>query len=161
MLDLPWHLTASAVVIARGHILLVHHKRIGAWLPPGGHLLDGEMPHQAALRETLEETGVPVRVVTEPRPASADQEAFFLPQPLCMHAVYAAEKAGTVYHLDVAFLCLPEGDVGAATGLPPLKQTGEVNAVRWLDLSATGTVNLAKNVPDIIELALAKLGDAG
>src|ERR1700728_4814961 len=54
------HFTASAVVMEQSHILLVHHRRIGAWLPPGGHIEENELPHQAAIRETKEETGIDI-----------------------------------------------------------------------------------------------------
>lgn len=159
MLDHPWHLTASAVVVAAGHILMVHHKRIGAWLPPGGHPHGGELPHQTAVRETLEETGVAVKVVSEPLPESSDSQAFFLPQPLCTHLVYANEKGSSLYHLDVAYLCQPVQPVLAGQQLPAPSKVEEVHCARWFDLSAIGTdIVLAKNVEGIIALALAKLG---
>ncbi len=73
----PNHLTPSAVVIEEGHILLVHHRRIGAWLPPGGHIDEGELPHEAAIREVFEETGVRVMVLSSELPISIDSDAFF------------------------------------------------------------------------------------
>jgi 8-oxo-dGTP pyrophosphatase MutT (NUDIX family) len=155
MFDVPWHLTASAVVIVDRHILLIHHKRIGAWLPPGGHLQPAELPHLAAIRETLEETGVSVKVVCEPLPASSDPQAFFLPQPLCMHGVFAQEKGESVYHVDCAYLCLPEGL--AESTLPELTVNDEVDGARWHRLSAIHEISLAKNVEGIVALALAKL----
>ena len=38
------------------HVLLIKHKKLGVWLPPGGHITKGEKPHKAALREAIEET---------------------------------------------------------------------------------------------------------
>lgn len=105
--NIPRHFTASAVVIANRHILLVHHRRIGAWLPPGGHIEADEMPHQAAERETLEETGVRVQAVSHRLPQTGDSDAFFLPAPLCMHSVKAVEKGVDYYHIDLAYLCEP------------------------------------------------------
>ncbi|HEY9718601.1 MAG TPA: NUDIX domain-containing protein [Trichormus sp.] len=156
--SLPRHFTASAVVIAAQHILLVHHKRIGAWLPPGGHLLDLELPHQAAVRETLEETGVAVRALSlSPMPQTADVDAFFLPQPLCIQVVRALEKGTDLYHLDIAYLCAPiaPGTLEPST-LPPPRHTDEVHAARWFSLSALADTPLAKNVPEIITLAQAR-----
>jgi 8-oxo-dGTP pyrophosphatase MutT (NUDIX family) len=55
----PTHVTGSAIVLdADGRVLLHRHKRLGRWLQPGGHLDPGELPWQAAVRETWEETGV-------------------------------------------------------------------------------------------------------
>ncbi|MGH9551486.1 MAG: NUDIX hydrolase [Terriglobales bacterium] len=155
--DQPWHFTASAVVIAAGHILLVHHKRIGAWLPPGGHFIGNELPHQAAVREALEETGVAVEVVTESVPPSDDPEAFFCHQPLCIHGVHAVEKGNAVYHLDIAYLCLP-AQMTEGEALPPITTTDEVHAAVWCPLDRLEDLPLARNVPEIVALALEKLG---
>jgi 8-oxo-dGTP pyrophosphatase MutT (NUDIX family) len=60
---LPAHVTASAVVLdQRGGAVLLHlHRRLDRWLQPGGHIEPGEAPERAAIRETVEETGVAVR----------------------------------------------------------------------------------------------------
>lgn len=39
-------------------VLLILHKRLGVWLPPGGELLPDETPLEAARRELFEETGL-------------------------------------------------------------------------------------------------------
>jgi 8-oxo-dGTP diphosphatase len=41
-----------------GRALLILHKRLGVWLPPGGECLPGETPIEAAARELFEETGL-------------------------------------------------------------------------------------------------------
>ena len=41
-------------------VLVIHHKRLGVWLPPGGELQAGETPLEAAVRELEEETGLRV-----------------------------------------------------------------------------------------------------
>jgi 8-oxo-dGTP pyrophosphatase MutT (NUDIX family) len=60
--SLPLHLTASALVVhpASGRVLLRWHQRQQAWLQVGGHGDPGESdPLAIALRESIEETGLP------------------------------------------------------------------------------------------------------
>lgn len=54
----PVHVTASGIVVGPRGVLLHEHKRLGIWIQPGGHIDSGELPWEAAQRETLEETGI-------------------------------------------------------------------------------------------------------
>ncbi|HLV19559.1 MAG TPA: NUDIX domain-containing protein [Polyangiaceae bacterium] len=57
----PGHFTASAFVLSPDarSLLLIHHKKLGLWLQPGGHLepADPDAP-SAARREVAEEVGL-------------------------------------------------------------------------------------------------------
>ena len=44
--DLEKHFTASALIIDNGKVLLLHHKKLGVWLYPGGHIEKNETPDQ-------------------------------------------------------------------------------------------------------------------
>ena len=55
------HFTASAFVTdaAIDHMLLVHHRKLGLWLQPGGHIEPTDISLvEAAIREVKEETGL-------------------------------------------------------------------------------------------------------
>lgn len=150
------HFTASAVVIFQSHILLVDHKRIGAWVPPGGHIHDSELPHETAIRETKEETDLDVSISIDYLPDSAKKEAFFLPQPLAIHAVQALEKTEILYHVDFAYLCRVEHNSQA--GLPKLKFSDELNNASWIELDKLEKIPLANNVLELLSLAKKTLG---
>jgi 8-oxo-dGTP pyrophosphatase MutT (NUDIX family) len=58
------HVTASAFVVSERGMILHLHRKLGIWVQPGGHIDEGESPQEAALRETLEETGLPVELAS-------------------------------------------------------------------------------------------------
>ena len=61
------HITASSFVLDenRTSLLLLHHKKLNRWLQPGGHVdSSDENLLQAALRETIEETGLTIENLT-------------------------------------------------------------------------------------------------
>src|SRR3990167_297809 len=49
---------ATGYLVRDGKTLLLKHKKLGMWLPPGGHLEEGETTDEGVLREGLEETGL-------------------------------------------------------------------------------------------------------
>lgn len=59
----PRHLATAVFVIAEGKVLLVFHKKLKKWLPPGGHVEPYELPDEAAVREVKEETGLDCRLI--------------------------------------------------------------------------------------------------
>jgi 8-oxo-dGTP pyrophosphatase MutT (NUDIX family) len=57
------HYTATTYVVEGDAVALHEHDGLGKWLPPGGHVDRDELPHEAAVREVREETGLDVELV--------------------------------------------------------------------------------------------------
>ncbi len=100
------HFTATAFVV-RGDATLLHwHKRIGQWMPPGGHIEADEEPAEAALREVREETGLVCEVV-----ATSPEHAFAQPQQLpAPYAILLEDIPGPSEphkHIDLIYFVRP------------------------------------------------------
>ena len=96
--------TATAIILnpPQTQMLLVQRNDNGRWFPPGGHVEPGEFPHDAALRETLEETGYHATFLNQPdNLGETIDEATVLPQPYWL----LLEDIGTHYHHDFIYLC--------------------------------------------------------
>jgi len=122
--------TATGYVVnpERTKILVVFHNKLQKWLPAGGHLESNEMPHEAALREVLEETGVHAHIIND------DHEMGLtgfvdcqIPRPYCvLYQVIPATKKD-VEHIHVDFVYVMEADESQLS-----VQIEEVSRVEWL-----------------------------
>lgn len=83
--SLDWTVSVfcTGTFMGEPRVLLVHHKKLATWLPPGGHVEINELPDDAAIREFREETGLQVRLVG-PSPGIEDAHARSLILPMCM-----------------------------------------------------------------------------
>lgn len=99
---------ATAYLVEEGKILLLKHKKLNKWLPPGGHLDENELPHEGALRETLEETGIIAEIVSEKLPLETEN-ARFLPKPrhVLLEEIPRHKEEPAHQHIDFIFLARP------------------------------------------------------
>ncbi|MDZ7746080.1 MAG: NUDIX hydrolase [Halobacteriales archaeon] len=74
------HFVATIYVVNDGATLLHEHEKLDMWLPPGGHIDRDELPHEAALRECHEETGLEPALVAESGELESET-ARSLPEP--------------------------------------------------------------------------------
>jgi 8-oxo-dGTP pyrophosphatase MutT (NUDIX family) len=113
------HVTASAFVVSSRGVILHRHLLLGIWIQPGGHVDANESPEAAALRETLEETGLVAH--------------HFDPVELFHVDVHRGPQGhhGPANHLhyDLRFAV-------AAPPLDPVPPEGESPEVDWFDFDA-------------------------
>jgi 8-oxo-dGTP pyrophosphatase MutT (NUDIX family) len=116
-----------------GEIIHIHHRSFDRWLNPGGHLEPGDATlRAAALRELVEETGIPAEEIVPvgERPVHVD-----------VHAIPASEaKAEPAHwHFDFRYVFRTSGSVGE---LP----AEEVGGAAWLGLDALDNAALRERV---------------
>lgn len=76
---------ASVYVFSNQRVLLIYHRKLQKWLPAGGHLDPNELPSEAAIRETLEETGLEVELLSDEHVWVNCWNAKSIPRPfLCL-----------------------------------------------------------------------------
>jgi 8-oxo-dGTP pyrophosphatase MutT (NUDIX family) len=98
------HYTATTYVVEGGAVALHEHDGLGKWLPPGGHVDRDELPHEAALREVREETGLDVDLVAEREDiASGTVESLPRPQHLQLADVNVFDDAVGHQHVDMVY----------------------------------------------------------
>ena len=127
----PVHVTGSALIVGRRGIVLLHHKSLGIWVQPGGHIDDGEQPWEAAIREAIEETGLPVRLLDDP--------------PQLAHVdVHPGSRGHT--HLDLRYLAAG----GDADPTPPPEESQQVAWFDWPDALAIADPGLSGLLPTLV-----------
>jgi 8-oxo-dGTP diphosphatase len=113
----PKHLVVYFIPVdgAERCLLLGDHRKSGLWLPPGGHVEDGEDPRQAVIREAHEELRITAGLKDDDTP-------FFLT---------VTPTRGPNSHLDVDLWFVLNLARHQAQLTPDPR---EFNGVRWFDL---------------------------
>ena len=103
-------------MIHDGHVLLHWHPKVGAWLPPGGHIDENEDPVQAVLREVLEEAGVRAAIVPTGPDLRLDYPTQVSPPFTILIEDIDDPVAGFHQHIDLIYFCRLVGPSGPLNG---------------------------------------------
>ena len=141
------HFTATGIVFNEvGEILMIKHKKLGVWLPPGGHIDANELPCEAVLREIFEETGVKAKVITAAQDMGALTYSYELSLPMEI-LLEDIEGTGLHNHIDMIYLCLAE----KATLKP---QENEVDGIGWFTPASIMELDTFDNVRNSVQKAV-------
>jgi 8-oxo-dGTP diphosphatase len=126
----------------QGAVLLIHHRRLGTWLPVGGELEAGESPFDAAKRELREETGLSGRF-----PAGLGVDG--TPPGLIGYEEHLAGSKGL--HMNFAFV--------ADVATREIVGCEEFDAARWVTAGELSAIDCPRNVRELALMALAAPAD--
>lgn len=135
-----YELTATTFVFLGNRFAIHFHKKLKKWFPPGGHVESDELPHEAAVREVLEEAGVPPKLVIPGEPEDFGIQTAPLPIAILVEDIDGEHK-----HIDMIYLATTESE--------KLQ-----NSFKWV------TVQEAEKLPapvDVIKLAKKGLSILG
>lgn len=143
--------TVALLIVHESRILLVLHRKLGRWLPIGGHIELDEDPEMAALREAWEETGLEIELVGE-RPPTTEPgtRALIAPRFLDIHRISATHE-----HIGMIYLArVKSGTLTLAAQ--------EHHEIRWVDSAGLEELDppLSGAVKWYCQQALRELGTA-
>lgn len=143
---------ATTFVVWNGGVLLHRHKRLGLWLPCGGHVEPNELPDDAAVRETLEESGVAITLVGERTVDAQGPIALVRPRGIQLESIAPGHE-----HVDLIYFGVPAAPYD---GLIPLAVDDP--SLGWYGDEALRSMDLTPEVRAWCTLALKELdGNAG
>jgi ADP-ribose pyrophosphatase YjhB (NUDIX family) len=128
--------TATTFVVHEDRTLLLHHRKLSMWLPPGGHIDPHELPDQAALREVREESGLEVELLPQ---GYALGHVHVLPQPYC---ILLEDISPGHQHIDLIYFARVSGG-----SLAPAER--EARAARWYSWEDLADAEIAEDIREL------------
>ncbi len=139
------HFTVAVFVVWEEKVLLHLHRKLGMWLPPGGHIERDELPDDAAVREVLEETGLQVRLAGEKREDVEDPVQLHRPAGVQLENIGPGHQ-----HIDLIYFAVPVGPT-------KIQETFNEDKVGWYSPEDWNEMFLNPEVRGWCERAIAAL----
>lgn len=122
-------LTATVYVIDNDKVLLLFHRKLRKWLPPGGHVDTNETPTDAGIREVFEETGYTIELLSDEHVWVQRWNANSLPRPYLCLLEEIPEHGEHPPHQHIDFIYL-----GRLLGGNAVVNTLEADSLGWFTL---------------------------
>lgn len=124
--------------------VLINHRKLGRWVPPGGKIDPNEIPDDAAIRECKEETGLDIVLVGE---TPAIEGCKVRPIGVQINTVVPYEKQ----HIDLMYVAIPKNSMDIVVN------TKEASAAHWFTIDEV--TNPAFNTFDSVRQWVNKISD--
>jgi len=125
-------------------VLLLHHRKLQRWLPPGGHIEPDELPDTAARREVYEEAGISVRLLPERADGQPGPARLARPEGIQLERIAPGHE-----HIDLIYFAVPTGST-ALTASPR-----EVNRIGWYRLEELAELGVSAEIRAWADQAVA------
>lgn len=138
--------TVATFVIHQGKVLLLWHKKLQMWLPPGGHIDPNELPDEAAVREVLEETGLKVDLISPlSTPHMPGPRPLVRPEGIQLEPISPGHE-----HIDLIYFARPADPTHSL-----LQANDEVERAGWYDLAGLDRIPVTEEIRYWVTRALA------
>ena len=119
-MEITRHFTATTIIVHKKKVLLHLHKKLGIWIPVGGHIDRDELPQETALREIKEETGLEVKLYNPDKQIEmGNVKQLFRPMHILLENINPFHQ-----HIDFIYYA-------TANTFEVSPQDGETNNLRW------------------------------
>lgn len=139
---------ATGIVVHDDKVVLLFHRKLQRWLPPGGHIEAHELPDVAAVREVFEETGLRVEIIADYEPAGFDHA---LPRPA---GIQLEDIEPGHQHVDLIYFARPIDSTRIVSN-------DESEAIGWYTLEEMVTMGVTDEVRAWSAKAMAAVRNFG
>lgn len=139
--------TVATFVIYKGKVLLLWHRKLQMWLPPGGHIEPNELPDEAAIREVKEETGLDVVLLSQPAlPPIPGPRQLARPEGIQLEDIGPGHQ-----HIDLVYFARPADP----QSVRPVAND-EVERIGWYGLSDLDRIPVTEEIRTWVKRAVTQ-----
>lgn len=147
-MEITKHFTATTIIVNKNRALLHLHKKLGIWIPVGGHIDRDELPQDTAIREAKEESGLVINLYNPDKQIlTGEVRQLLRPMHILLENINPFHQ-----HIDFIYYAYSETDV-----LQP--ENGETTELKWL--TADEVKQLAGAPEDVKTLVLEAINILG
>ncbi len=119
-MEITRHFTATTIIVHKQKVLLHLHKKLGIWLPVGGHIDRDELPEETASREAEEESGLKVELYNpDKQTGMGETKQLFRPMYILLENI-------NEFHQHIDFIYYAKAMTSKVSS-----QNGETDNLKW------------------------------
>jgi 8-oxo-dGTP pyrophosphatase MutT (NUDIX family) len=142
------HFTATVYIFHQNRVLLHFHKKLGKWLPPGGHVEPNETPPAAAKREAKEECDLEIAFIEQENLKIEGPNAVSFERPFMCVLENVPPQGDQAAHQHMDFIYLAK----------PLECSEAKNGFRWVNWEELQEFDIFPDTRETLRLILTSDG---